>query len=195
MEENKSNWQKWQPKVIDLLWQIVPVTIGVYLGFLVSSWSDDNKSKQQSRALIENIKVEVRANKGKIEQVIDYHTMLRDSSRIYGEPNSDQVNPNFFKGIQMQTLNTSAYETGIQTGIINELSIDQIQELHQLYSYQEFYNEMGKMILSSLINKDFSDNIESMRKITQFLLITMTDVVIQEGNLVQKYEGLLEELE
>ncbi|NHF61351.1 hypothetical protein FK220_018500 [Flavobacteriaceae bacterium TP-CH-4] len=179
-------------KIGELFFQIIPVMIGVYLGFVVSNWSDDNQRRAQAYTLAQNLLSEINSNQSKLEKVIDYHKMLQDSSRYYSQPQSDIQNAHFFQGTQVLTLANSAYETGIQTGIINELPIDDIQAINQLYTLQNDYNDFGNLLMSGLLAKDFSDRAEDRRGIARFLSVSMTDVVIKETDLLETY-GLVKE--
>ena len=85
--------------------------------------------------------------------------------------------------------------TGIQTGAINELPLETIQKINQVYTRQNDYNDYGTLILSGLINKKFSEKKEDMRDIAQFLAITMVDVVAMEQELMKKYQNLQIDLE
>ena len=38
-------------KIGEILLQIIPVMIGVYLGFVLSNWSETNKTKSQTELL------------------------------------------------------------------------------------------------------------------------------------------------
>ncbi len=183
-------------KLLELFFQIIPVMIGVYLGFLVSNWSMNNEKKHDAKILMKNIFSEIELNEDRIEEVLEYHIMLRDSSRFYLNTTKqfDGRPPAFFKGTRFSNLMNSAYNTGIQTGIINELPLDQIQAINQLYTYQNNYNAYGNMMMSNLISKDFSRNEESIRKIVQFLSLTMTDMVLSEQNLLKGYEDIKEKL-
>jgi len=178
-------------KLVELLLQVIPVMIGVYLGFVVSNWSDSRTKRHDSKVLIENINLEIKSNQKKLTEVVDYHQMLLDSCRYYSKPGKELDHPKFFNGTKMMTLTNSAYVTGLQTGIINELKIEQIQALNQLYTYQEFYNDFGKMIMSGFMNKDFSKSKTNMEQVIFFLSMTMTDVVIQEQNLIEQYGSML----
>ena len=89
------------------------------------------------------------------------------------------------------TLPRSAFETGIQTGIINELSIDKIQALNTTYTHQDSYNEFGMLMLQGLITMDFDESKESIEKIFRYLSISMTDVVIKEEDLLKQYDKTL----
>ncbi|HAA12272.1 MAG TPA: hypothetical protein DCE41_11455 [Cytophagales bacterium] len=175
-------------KLVDLLLQIIPVMIGVYLGFLVSNWSDRAKSNQQADLLVSNILQEVITNREKIERTIDYHEMVRDSSQYYAHSDITDVRTDFFKGTKLANLTHSAYDTGIQTGIINGLSIEQIQLLNQLYTVQETYNDYVLIMMQGFLSKEFSKETDDAKSIARFLSVTMTDIVYQEQALISLYQ-------
>lgn len=181
-------------KTWEILLQIIPVMIGVYLGFLISNWSKNKQKEDESEFLVNNLISEMKTNQNRLNDVINYHVLLRDSSRYYSDNRIETKKPDFFKGISVMKLNFSAYNTGIQTGVINELSIDKIQQINQLYTLQSDYNEFGNLLMSSLINKDFTDNQDDMKEISRFLAMTMTDVVIKEHDLIEGYKKVIEEL-
>ena len=172
----------------DLLFQIIPVMVGVYLGFVVSNWSEDNQKNKQAKVLLKNLHAEIEENEKIVHGVIAYHGMLRDSSNHYAEMGDEIKIPTFFQGTRLLKLNNSAYQTGIQTGIINELSLDKIQALNQLYVFQDTYNEYGNIIMSNFLSKDFSDKKEDIREIARFLSITMTDISTMEEGLIEVFE-------
>ncbi|MEL6536111.1 MAG: hypothetical protein AAFQ98_11900 [Bacteroidota bacterium] len=177
-------------KLVDILVQIVPVMIGVYLGFIITNWSDSSKRKMQADQLIENILGEVAANRTKIENSIAYHEMIRDSSRVMADPNTENVNNDFFKGTKLANLTHSAFDTGIQTGIINELPIQQIQLLNQIYTVQNAYDDYILIIMQGFLERDFSKEPEAIRSIARYLSVTMTDIVYQEQSLLSLYEKM-----
>lgn len=175
--------------------QMIPVMVGVYLGFLVSDWSDARNRKAQSELLIENIQSEINRNKKQLDTVFEYHKILRDSSRYYFDNEVTITNrPPYFKGTRTGSLVGSAYNTGIQTGIINELPINMIQSLNRLYNAQENYNDFSSMVTTSFINKKFSNDPEDLREIVRFLSMTMTDIVIKEQELMDGYTVIGERL-
>lgn len=177
-------------KIADILLQIIPVMIGVYLGFVISSWADTNKRKKESAKMVENILFEISSNEKKIKAVAEYHVMVRDSSLHYANTTEKVGKPKFFEGTRIFTLTNSAYNTGIQTGIINELPLEHIQQLNQLYTYQDEYNNFSNILMSGLINKKFSDKEEDIRDIAMYLSLTMYDVILKEKGLLKEYEEI-----
>lgn len=184
-KSRKHIWGTW-------LLQIIPVMIGVYLGFVVFNWSENSKLKNQATLFKQNLTTEIKTNQQRIQQNYEYHIMLRDSTRYYLEHEEIMQNkPDFFKGIAIETLSDGAFETGLQTGIINELTINQIQQLNELYTKQRSFNEFRNILLTGLIQLDFDENEKAMKRILQYLAITMTDVVIMEQQLINTYHNTL----
>lgn len=174
----------------DILLQMIPVMIGVYLGFLVSDWSESNRKQERYEQLKATLLAEIQLNKQHLEGVIDYHRIVKDSSRYFANPQNPVRKPNFFQGTRMTKLSNSAYMTGIQTGTINEFTIAEIQYLNQVYTLQNVYNDYGNLILSNLISLDFSEKEEDIRRIARFLETTMVDVVVMEEALIKQYDKL-----
>lgn len=173
--------------------EIIPVMIGVFLGVAVSNWSASRQQKNLAKTYVQSLLAEVDMNSSRLRNVHDYHVMLRDSCRIYGHQDASIKPTNFFKGTRIMKLANSAFHTGIQTGIINELPIETIQSLNAVYTFQDDFNEFGNMIMSELITKD-RVNDEERRKIARFLALTMTDVVIQEKELIEQYDFIKSQL-
>ena len=172
----------------DLCYQMIPVALGVYLGFVVSNWSEQRRTQSETDILLQNLKQEIEANQEGLEAVLAYHTLLRDSSRHYSNSDVPVRKPDFFKGTRVFKLTNSAYQTGLQTGVINELPLNHIQRLNKLYTFQEDYNEFVDMLMLTLIQKDFSEKEEDIRSIVRFLSLTMTDLVIKEKDLITGYQ-------
>lgn len=180
----------------DFLQRFLPVLLGVYLGFILSNWNESRSKKHQAKILVENITKEIETNQNRLSQIIDYHTLLRDSVTYHMEHLSSFATekPSYFKGLRTFPLIGSAYQTGNQTGIINELDINLILELNQLYTYQNDYNDYIKMIIQGFTNKEFSDDGTATYQIVHFLSITLADLVIKEKDLLLIYQSIQEKL-
>lgn len=178
-------------KIGDLIIQIISVMIGVFLGFIITHWSENNAQQKKAELLIKNISSEIQVNKKSIDQVINYHRQLLDSTRYYLKKDSIPYKPNFYQGVNTITFTSNAFETGIQTGLINEIPINKLQALNNVYTRQREYEEFSKLLMTVLLNLDFANNEEAKRKILMFLSLSMTDVVIKEEQLLESYQEAL----
>ncbi|WP_114904720.1 hypothetical protein [Kordia sp. SMS9] len=179
-------------KTSDLLIQIISVTIGVFLGFAISNWSESRKESQKYNALIQNIASEIQSNQQKINNVLEYHKMVRDSTRYYlNQKENLQGKSTFFKGINTLSFSNSAYQTGIQTGLFNTMELEKIQAINDIYTKQRSYEDFSNIMLSGLISMDFDESDASARKIAMFLTISMSDIVIKEQQLLNSIQKAL----
>ena len=173
-------------KIGDLIIQVISVMIGVFLGFAITNWSENQKETSKYNALLLNITSEIKANQVKIDQVIGYHKMLKDSTKYYlNTKEFTNFKPSFFKGVNTLSFNNSAYQTGIQTGLLNVMELEKVQAINDVYTKQRAYEEFANVLLSGLITMDFDQSEKSAQKIATFLSISMTDIVIKEEQLLQ----------
>ena len=173
---------------------MIPVMLGVYLGFLVSDWAENNRKRERHELLKANVLAEIKINQEHLEKIVTYHEIVRDSSMYYSDPQVPMRKPAFFKGTRITKLTNSAYMTGIQTGSINEFPIGDLQRLNQVYTLQKDYNDYGNLILSNLISLDFSSDEQDLKRIARFLSITMIDAVGLEKELIHRYDEIQKNL-
>jgi hypothetical protein len=63
-------------KIGELFFQIIPVMIGVYLGFVVSNWSERKQQDSKKKILVRNIISEIKENKKNVLGIIEYHNIM-----------------------------------------------------------------------------------------------------------------------
>ena len=113
--------------------------IVVYLGFAVNNFGENRKVKQQVRTYQEMLKIELEENLQALEKVRDYHVRLsQDFSNLLA---SEELEKDFesinFQGLKPGFVASSAYQTGLQTGIIQEFDLNLVQILNRCYTLQE----------------------------------------------------------
>ena len=144
---------------------------------------------------MKNLLSEAKVNQEQLELAFGYHKLLKDSSLYYAYSGATLVNHYFFNGLGGVLVMNSAYNTGIQTGTISELSLEEIQSINQLYTFQDGYNDYQKLMLSEFISMDFTEEEEDINRILRFLSLTMTDVVNMEENLITLYKEIPKKLD
>ncbi len=183
-------------KLGELLFHMIPVTLGVFIGFWVSNWSEDRKLTQKRTVLLESIKQEMASNREMLGPRLAYHQMLMDSTHYYRDhPDSLARASKFFEGTRLFPLAHSAYDTGTQTGLINEFPIKLLQNLHKVYTIQDHYNKFGRELTSKFITVAFSDTSSTHFEEVRFLSYTLLDVVLQEEALISFYDAFEEAFE
>jgi len=170
--------------------------IGVYLGFALNNYGEKRKVRKQAATFKTMLINEIQENLEQVESVNLYHDTLTD--RVSMMLNSENLMTDFkkfrFTGLRPGIVNSSAYTTGVQTGILQEFDIQLIQSLNRLYAYQNNYDDYNSTMISSFLAKDFPDEEEEVRSLFTIINMNMSDVNNFERELAYSYKEILEKL-
>ena len=180
-----------------ILIQILPVMIGVYLGFALNNFGEEQKTKNKTEVYRSILAAEVNQNLAAIKEVKDYHIEL--SNRLNELLNSPKITDAFktfrFNGIRPAKISRSAFDTGIQTGIMQEFKIPLIQELNSLYAYQQRLDDFNANMVNSLASQKFPETEKEIRNLATILSISLNDIKVYESRLESDYQSILQELQ
>lgn len=87
-------------RIVEVLFQIVPVMIGVYLGFLVTDWANGRERRRDAAILRNNLQIEMSDNHRRLANVLPYHRMLLDSFQRPRDLFLRGSSPSFFRGLR-----------------------------------------------------------------------------------------------
>ncbi len=168
--------------------------IGVYLGFALNNFGENQKTKQQVRTYKEMLRNEIVENLEGIAEVSPYHIKLsKDFSKLL---QSEDLKKEFgaynLQGLQPGVVYNSAYKTGIQTGIIQEFDLNLVQILNRCYTLQEKYNSFNESMISSSQSRKFPETESEIRSLLIITGMSMNDIKYFEVKLKQQYEKILE---
>lgn len=177
----------------DTLIQMIPVMLGVYLGFALNNFGEAQKLKKQAGTYQEMLKNEIGENLAELERVNPYHLELKqDFAEILA---SNDIKKAFrsksMQGIRPGLVNKSAYNTGIQTGIIQQFDLDVIQNVNKLYTLQDQYDAFNETIISSFIAQKFPETEAEIRNALIIMSMNMNDVLNFERELTESYAEIL----
>lgn len=179
----------------EILVQIIPVAIGVYLGLIVNDWNNNRITRERKIHSRELIAQEIEVNKAKVEEGLQYHLMLLDSlNRLIEKEAVRFKDLGFWQGVRTPTLYSGAYQSATLSNTINSFSIKEIHSIVETYSIQKKYDDMNMIAMQGLIQQDFY-NEENLKETLVFLRILLTDLSYSEKNLLASYEQTLNVLE
>lgn len=182
--------------LINIIIQIIPVMIGVVLGFMISNYAENQKIKKKHIQYVEILKNEIKQNLASIEASIPYHEQLKNDFKEMSRSKNimDDFSNYTMRGLRPGQVDRSAFETGIQTGIIQEFSLDEIQKINKLYAIQKSYDTFNNSMIEALLNQSFPDNQSDMKAIATKIIMNMNDVLPKEYTLQEFYKKILEVL-
>lgn len=181
---------------LNVLNQIIPIMIGVYLGFALNNFGEDRQLKRQADTFRNMLRTEIGENLEELEGVRPYHAQLLED--FSGLLHSDDLKKAFeeysLKGLRPGFVNGSAFNTGIQTGVIQQFDLNLIQLLNRLYTLQEKYNSFNESMIASLSSRAFPETEKEIRSVLISVSMSMTDVHQFEQELIRSYQLVLEQL-
>lgn len=181
---------------IRFIGQMIPVMLGVYLGFAMNNFGENQKLKKQKETYQLMLKNEISQNIKGIENVNSYHIQLLES--IHKLLESDSIIEYFksteFSGLRPGFVSESAYNTGIQTGIIQEFDLNIIQSLNSMYTLQGKYNRFNENMVNSFLAKKYPESKSEIKNMLKSVSISMNDVLIFENELNKHYKVMLEQI-
>lgn len=179
----------------EILIQIIPVAIGVYLGLIVNDWNTGRQTRERKAQSEVLLIQEIKVNMAKIEDGLSYHLMLLDS--LEGLVQKESVgfkDLGFWKGTRTPTLYNAAYQSATLSGSINTFSIPEIQSIVEVYSAQQKFTDTNKIALQGLIQQDFY-NESKLKQTINFINMMLNDISYAEKDLLDSYKKALRILE
>ena len=173
---------------------MVPVMLGVYLAFALNNFGETRKQKKQTETFKKMLVNEIERNLEEVERVWPYHESLSiDFDTLFNSENfSESFKQYQFRGLRTGLVNNSAYNTGIQTGIIQGLELELIQEINRLYTHQESYDEYNKSVINSFMGRDFPESEDKMIALLRSMDMSLNDILNYEDNLIVNYKEILQ---
>lgn len=142
----------------EILIQIIPVAIGVYLGLIVNDWNSNRQAQQRKAHSQELLIQEIQLNKAKIEEGLAYHLMLLDSLDGLMQKETPRFKDmNFWEGVRTPTLYNAAYQSATLSSSINTFNLPEIHSIVEVYSAQKKYDDMNLVAMQGLIQQDFNN--------------------------------------
>lgn len=177
--------------------EISLIVIGILLALYLQNENEEKKVAETLKTSISMLKDEIITNKNKIDDVRDYHIMVRDTLQKIDFPESEngfKEALSFWRGMRTPRLQNAAFQTSIQSGIGKEFDPQLLKSLNGLYTYQESYNDFTSQSTQIFFNTDFTD-VKSISKTMAAVQMTMNDLYYYERELDEVYVYNLKQID
>lgn len=179
--------EKLKKLITQSLTLFLPVMLGVYLGLLANNWNESKKDEKLSNQVLKSIASELNFNKKELKSSIDYYTLLRDSTSFLISEKKEFQSFSFWKGLNPPLLRNSAYQTGINTGVLSNINIQLLEQLSNTYNIQADLKEQTQMYVNSVTNKIGTSDFNN-KKYMEILFNFSFDQIVTEEQLLKELE-------
>ncbi|GAB4242676.1 MAG: hypothetical protein Tsb0034_20190 [Ekhidna sp.] len=172
--------------------------LSVLFALVLNEWRADAKQRDEADIALNAIKAEIQNNIEGLTRAYSQHKAIYDTLNYYEK--MDEFPPPeiyFEEGLfQPAGLYSTAWETSIQTGTIDEFPYEMILNLSKIYKDQTQYEQLGGQIVNETYitllkqgsNKALRDNYKNWS-------VIILDFYNREARLKDKLENILIELE
>ena len=190
-------------RITELLLQLIPVAIGVYIGIVAGNWNEQRNHRKNQQELLTNIAKELESNKKKLDRAYTYHHALWEKlDSIFEYAPAEQLDKPFFDnygfqiipgwtGVNIPTLETSVFETGIISNLISGMDFETVNRISKIYNYQKQYKEVLRPFTERIINVN---NQSTTREMLTALLFLGSDVKEMEKSMSNNMEKMIKDL-
>jgi len=176
--------------------EMIPVMLGVYLGFALNNYGEERKELKQTEGFRTMLVNEIQHNKKSIANGVDYHQKL--GNRFDEILESDDLKKSFStftsSGLRPGFVSRSAYDTGIQTGLVQNFDLQLVQSLNRLYALQAKYDNFNNEVLSSVLSRKYPETTSEIKSMLINMSMNMNDINSYEEELLSFYDGILNEM-
>ncbi|OJJ14293.1 hypothetical protein BKI52_43195 [marine bacterium AO1-C] len=147
-------------KVLEYFLQLVIVVVGVFLGMLVTNWSNARQQNKNQRLVLQSILKEMKINQAKVKKAIKYHSKIFkafDKVRAKKDYNDPQYKFNgknlreFFPGwtgVNMPNLDNDMYEMAKYSNTMPSMPYKIQESLSRVYQFQALHNQLTDKIVA-----------------------------------------------
>jgi len=173
-------------RVSDHLIQGFLIFLSVFFAFWLTEYRETQKDAETLEISIQYIASEMRYNHNRIESIFEYHTDLLteiDNLRKLSDSNwmqlegSDLTN---WKGLQTPLLRSTAYQTYLNSNIIDNVEFDLAKSLTRVYYTQSIIERLDNSLLESIItDSEGLASLPRLRNLIRVYLSTLPEVMMQ----------------
>jgi hypothetical protein len=173
-------------RVSDHLIQGFLIFLSVFFAFWLTEYRETQKDAATLEISIQYIASEMRYNHNRIESIFEYHTNLLteiDSLRKLSDSNwmqlegSDLTN---WKGLQTPLLRSTAYQTYLNSNIIDNVEFEFAKSLTRVYYTQSIIERLDNSLLESIItDSEGLASLPRLRNLIRVYLSTLPEVMIE----------------
>jgi len=178
-----------QRSFINLLFEVLLITVGVFLALWANSWHEDREHRAQAKAALRNFASEMEANRQATQRNRAYHEAFArelGEFRASKEPASEDrlYNSVHFEGMRPVIFEHTAWDLALATQGLSYLDPDLAFDISKVYSGQNAFQKLEDSFLAAAFTPASlsGDNVKGMATAMELYLI---DVNQQEPAILQ----------
>lgn len=181
-----------------LLFEVVLITVGVFLALWANNWHEDREHRAQARAALRNFLEEMQANRDATEHNRSYHETLAQQLdqflRSNGPVTEERLNKEaHYEGLRPVIFEHTAWDLALATQALSYLDPELAFDISKVYTQQNAFQTLENSFLASAFSPTSlsGDNLKGLATAMRYYLI---DVNVQEPLVIGRYDKVIPEV-
>lgn len=181
-----------------LLFEVVLITVGVFLALWANNWHEEREHHAQARAALRNFIEEMQANRDATQHNRGYHEklapqldqFLRSNEPVTEERLNKEVH---FEGLRPVIFEHTAWDLALATQALSYLDPELAFDISKVYTQQNAFQTLENSFLASAFSPASlsGDNLKGLATAMRYYLI---DVNVQEPLMIARYDKVIPEV-
>ncbi len=183
--------------IIGLLFEVVLISVGVFLGLLANNWHESREQHAKAQEAIRNFVSETQTNLQATQSHLDYHKKLigeLDQFLSSAEPATEERlgREVHFLGVRQVLFEHTAWDLALATQSLSYLPPDLALQISKVYTKQAAFQTLGNGFLSAVYTGTMSG--ENVRGFVVALRLYLGDANEEEPAMISLYEKIIPQL-
>jgi hypothetical protein len=183
---------------LDLFFEFVLVTIGVFLALWANNWHEDQEHRANARAALRNFLAEMELNRDATQRYRAYHeTLERELNQFLrsNEPTSqDRLKKDVhFEGVRPVIFEHTAWDLALATQALSYLEPDLAFDISKVYTQQSAFQTLENSFLTSAFSPASMSN-DNPKGFATAMMFYLIDVNQKEPAILTLYEKVIPEI-
>jgi Tfp pilus assembly protein PilE len=183
---------------VNLLFEVVLVSVGVFLALWANNWNQDREHRAQAQAALRNFVEEMETNFQATQSNRQYHeTLARELHEFLASkepPTDERFNKSVhFEGVRPVIYEHTAWDLALATQALSYLKPDLAFDISKVYTQQNAFQTLENSFLASAYTPA-SMSSDNLKGLAPAIALYIGDVNQQEPALVSRYEKVIPEV-
>lgn len=175
------------------LFDILGVTFGVLLAFLLNEWRIETKKSSFVERSLVSMEDELSANFDRVMEARNYHLELYPDILDITEDKGDLVDfqRNKFRGIRPPQIQSAAYDISIQRAVLADIPLDEAKKIVAAYTSLQNLEDLHGRYASTAFDAVLDNEMEG-KKFGRFLSVAFMDFLYAEEETMLSIQQIVD---
>jgi len=181
-----------------LLFEVVLISLGVFLALLANNWNENREHHARARAALQYFLGEMETNRAAVQSERTYHETLAQQLDTFlhsNEPFSEErlAKEVHFEGMHPIIFEHTAWDLALATQALSYIDPDLAFNVSKVYTQQNAFQTLENSFLASAFTPASMSG-DNLKGLATAMRTYLGDVNVQEPLIIKSYDKVIPEI-